>query len=873
MPYTTNDIKNIEKRWQKYWEDENTFRVEADSSKPKYYVLEMFPYPSGKIHMGHVRNYTIADVIARYKMMRGFNVLHPIGYDAFGQPAENAAIKNKTNPAQWTYRCITQMHDELKQMGFSYDWAREFSTCDAEYYKWNQWIFIKMFERGLAYKKASSVNWCPDCETTLANEEVINGACWRCQTAVCQKDLEQWYLKITQYAPSLLEDLKKLEQWPSRVRTMQENWIGKSYGVEIFFKVSAKGPSASGGKDAGETINIFTTRPDTIFGATYVVLAPEHPLVKKLTAGMPQEKEVLNFINKTANKSKSLRMSGEQRKEGVFIGRHAVNPVNNEAIPIFIGDYVLMEYGTGAIMAVPTHDQRDFEFAKYHKLPMRIVIKDPKNPLTSVENMSQAYEEEGLLVNSGEFDKIPNEEAKKKIAEWMQLKGFGKISIHWRLRDWLISRQRYWGTPIPMIYCPSCGVVPVPYHQLPVELPKDVQITGEGGSPLARVRTFVECDCPKCGKPSRRETDTMATFFDSSWYFLRFCSAHNNEEIFDKKDAQYWMPVDQYIGGIEHAILHLLYARFFTKFFKDLGLITIDEPFTRLLTQGMVLKDNEVMSKSRGNTVDPDEVLSQYGADTLRLFILFAAPPEDQLEWNSNGVEGAWRFLNRVYQIVEKRYSMTTGAGLSSSVLVGLFFGVNAKSEATKQSQDPPDVALERERNIAIKRVTQSFEEGYKFNTAISHLMVLANAIDKYKTKDMSFPLQLRFAKQSGRGNPDTAKQLLLNQAIETLVLLLSPFAPHVAEEMWRQMMGKSDSTIARVAWPGFDENALKTSTIIIAVQINGRVRAQIQVTPDMPQEELRKICLADPNVAKYAQAKAIKKFIVVPNKLVSIVV
>jgi len=885
MPYTTNDIKNIEKRWQKYWEDERTFRVETDPSKPKYYVLEMFPYPSGKIHMGHVRNYTIADVIARYKMMRGFNVLHTIGYDAFGQPAENAAIKNKTNPAQWTYQCITQMHDELKQMGFSYDWERELSTCDAEYYKWNQWIFLKMFERGLAYKKASSVNWCPGCETTLANEEVIDGVCWRCQTSVVQKDLEQWYLKITQYAPGLLEDLKKLEQWPSRVRAMQENWIGKSYGVEIFFKVSASKAGETspnqrfGGKDAGETINVFTTRPDTIFGATYVVLAPEHPLVKKLIAGTPQEKETLDFIKKTANKSKSLRMSGDQRKEGVFTGRHAVNPVNNEAIPIFIGDYVLMEYGTGAIMAVPTHDQRDFEFAKHHKLPMRMVIKDPKNPLTSVDNMSQAYEEEGLLVNSGEFNKIPNEEAKKKIAEWMHLKGFGKISIHWRLRDWLISRQRYWGTPIPMIYCPSCGVVPVPYHQLPVELPKDVEITGEGGSPLARVRTFVECACPKCGKPARRETDTMATFFDSSWYFLRFCSAHNNEEIFDKKDAQYWMPVDQYIGGIEHAILHLLYARFFTKFFKDIGLITIDEPFTRLLTQGMVLKDNEVMSKSRGNTVDPDEVLSQYGADTLRLFILFAAPPEDQLEWNSNGLEGAWRFLNRVYQMVEKRYSMTAGAGLSSSILMSLFSTVIPApssvipAKAGIQNQNDPDSTLERERNIAVKRVTQSFEEGYKFNTAISHLMVLANAIDKYKTKDMSFPneKELSFPNASV-GNPDTAKQPLLNQAIETLVLLLSPFAPHMAEEMW-QMMGKTDATIARVPWPTFDENALKTSTIIIAVQINGRVRAQIQVTPDMTQEELRKICLADPNVAKYVQAKAIKKFIVVPDKLVSIVV
>jgi leucyl-tRNA synthetase len=827
MPYTTNDIRSIESKWQKFWDARQTFRVAADPSKPKYYVLEMFPYPSGKIHMGHVRNYTIADVIARYKMMRGFNVLHPIGYDAFGQPAENAAIKNKTNPADWTYRCITQMHDELKKMGFSYDWDREFSTCDAEYYKWNQWIFIKMFERGLAFKKASSVNWCPDCETTLANEEVINGVCWRCKTPVVQKDLEQWYLKITQYAPNLLEDLKKLEQWPSRVRAMQENWIGKSYGVDISFKV----------KDSANTVNVFTTRPDTIFGATYVVLAPEHPLVKKLTAGTAQEKEALGFVEKTANKSKSLRMSGDQRKEGVFIGRHAINPVNGEVIPIFIGDYVLMEYGTGAIMAVPTHDQRDFEFAKHHQLPMRIVIEDPKHPAISVDEMSQAYEEDGRLVNSGEFNQTPNEDAKKKIAEWMQLKGFGKISIHWRLRDWLISRQRYWGTPIPMIYCDACGVVAVPYHQLPVELPKDVEITGEGGSPLAKVRSFVEVACPKCNKPSRRETDTMATFFDSSWYFLRFCSAHNAEEIFDKADAKYWMPVDQYIGGIEHAILHLLYARFFTKFLKDLGLVDCDEPFTRLLTQGMVLKDGEVMSKSRGNTVDPDEVLSQYGADTLRLFILFAAPPEDQLEWNSDGLEGSWRFLNRVYQMVEKRYV--------------------AASDAARQfqQQDEIDATLERERNNAVKRVTQSFEEGYKFNTAISHLMVLANAIDKYKFDTSTL-----------------ARQNLLNQAIETLILLLAPFAPHVAEEMW-QMMGKTESTIARVAWPTFDENALKTSTIVIAVQVNGRVRAQIQIAPDMSPEELRKICLADPNVTKYASESAIKKFIVVPNKLVSIVV
>jgi leucyl-tRNA synthetase len=813
MPYTTNDIKQIEAKWQKYWDDQKTFSVKSDPAKKKYYVLEMFPYPSGKIHMGHVRNYTIGDVIARYKMMQGFNVLHPIGYDAFGQPAENAAIKHKTDPGEWTYRCIDQMHEELKKMGFSYDWSREISTCDAEYYKWNQWIFIKMYEKGLAYKKASSVNWCPSCQTTLANEEVIDGACWRCKTEVVQKDLDQWYLKITHYAETLLEDLKQLESWPSRVRAMQDNWIGKSFGVEIYFKV----------KDSSEVITVFTTRPDTIFGATYVVLAPEHPLVKKLIAGKSQEKNVLSFIEKTANKSKSLRMSGDQRKEGVFTGIHAINPVNGESIPVYVGDYVLMEYGTGAIMAVPTHDQRDFEFARAHQLPMRIVIDNPKEPL-QLETMAKAYEDAGVLVNSKQFDGLGNEEAKEKIAKWMGESKMGKVSIHWRLRDWLISRQRYWGAPIPMIYCQDCGVVPVPYNQLPVELPKKVEITGQGGSPLNRVTDFVNAKCPKCSKPARRETDTMATFFDSSWYFLRFCSAHNDSEIFDKNEAKYWMTVDQYIGGIEHAILHLLYSRFFTKFFKDLGLIDFAEPFNRLLTQGMVLKNGEVMSKSRGNTVDPDEVISKYGADTLRLFILFAAPPEDQLEWNSDGLEGAWKFLNRVYQMVEKRYSKTPAAA--------------------------EDQTLERERHNAIKKVSQNFEEGLKFNTAVSHMMVLANAIDKSKAESST----------------------VLNQAIETLVLLLAPFTPHLSEELW-QMMGKKDVTVSKVEWPRFDESALKQDTINFAVQVNGKVRAQITAPFNVTNEQLEVMCKAEPNVAKYLEGAAIKKFIVVPKKLVSIVV
>ena len=822
MPYTTNDIKSIEAKWQKYWEDNKTFQVKVDPAKKKYYVLEMFPYPSGKIHMGHVRNYTIGDVIARYKAMRGFNVLHPIGYDAFGQPAENAAIKNKVDPADWTYRCIDLMHNDFKRMGFSYDFSREFSTCDAEYYKWNQWIFLKMAEKGLAYKKASPVNWCPSCATTLANEEVINDACWRCKTSVVQKDLEQWYLKITQYSESLLEDLKKLEQWPSRVRAMQENWIGKSFGTEIYFKV----------KDSQKTINVFTTRPDTIFGATYVVLAPEHPLVAELTKGNKEEAAVKAFVEKTAKISKSLRMSGDDRKDGVFTGRYAINPVNGREIPVWIGDYVLMEYGTGAIMAVPTHDERDFLFAREHKLSMVVVINDPKNPGIKPEEMQEAYVDEGKLVNSGDFNGVANEDAKKKISNWMARNQTGKITVQWRLRDWLISRQRYWGTPIPMIYCATCGIVPVPEKDLPVVLPKNVQITGEGGSPLAKCDEFVNVQCPKCHGKARRETDTMATFFDSSWYFLRFCSAHNDKEAFNKEEAQYWMAVDQYIGGIEHAILHLLYSRFFNKFLKDIGLVSLDEPFVRLLTQGMVLKDGDVMSKSRGNTVDPDEVLKIYGADTLRLFILFAAPPEDQLEWNSDGLEGAWKFLNRIYNMVDNRFDV--GAGLKPAPTMDL-------------SKD--DKALEFERNKAIKNVTQSFEEGFKFNTAISSVMILANAVDKYKGINAS----------------------LLNSAIETAVLLLSPITPHVCEELSAKM-GYQQS-IARVTWPSYSEEALKQDTVTIVAQINGKVRGEFVVAVNAVEADLRLLVLADARIKIYTDGKAIKKFIVVPNKLVSIVV
>jgi leucyl-tRNA synthetase len=570
-----------------------------------------------------------------------------MGFDAFGQPAENAAIKNKTKPDIWTDKCIKWMGVELKKMGFAYDWQREISTCSSDYYRWNQWIFLKMFERGLAYKKASEVNWCPECETTLADEEVVEGGCWRCSTRVEEKDLEQWFLKITEYKERLLADLKRLKDWPARVVAMQTNWIGKSSGVEIYFK----------NKDSGRIIPVFTTRADTIFGATYIVLSPEHPLVKEMIKDKPQEKEVLRFIEKVSKESKIVRTAEDVKKEGIFTGSYAINPVNQEEIPIWVADYVLMEYGTGAIMAVPTHDQRDFLFAKEHRLPMRIVIQTKDQRPKTTDQMTEAHEGDGIQVNSAQFNGLSNQEAKVKIAQWMEKEGIGKIQTHWRLRDWLISRQRYWGTPIPIIYCQKCGIVPVPYEDLPVELPKEAPFTGEGGSPLAKVKNFVNAPCPKCKSASRRETDTMATFFDSSWYFLRFCSPKADKAPFEKPEVAYWMPVDQYIGGIEHAILHLLYARFFTKFFQDLGLVNFSEPFSRLLTQGMVLKEGSVMSKSRGNIVDPDSIIQKYGADTLRLFILFAAPPETELEWDERGIEGAFRFLNRIWRILENQKS------------------------------------------------------------------------------------------------------------------------------------------------------------------------------------------------------------------------
>ncbi len=753
--------------------------------------------------MGHVRNYTIGDVTARMKMMQGYQVLHPMGFDAFGQPAENAAIKNKTKPDTWTHQCIDWAKIEMKKMGFAYDWQRELVTCDASYYRWNQWIFLKMAELGLAYKKASLVNWCPSCETTLANEEVIEGECWRCHARVAQKELAQWFLKITDYKERLLEDLAQLKDWPERVVAMQANWIGKSQGVEIYFRL----------KESKTIIPVFTTRADTIFGATYIVLAPEHPMVSELIKDKPQEKAVSQFIERVSKESKVVRASSDVKKEGVFTGSYAINPVNNETIPVWVADYVLMEYGTGAIMAVPTHDQRDFLFAKEHALPMRIVIEPLRHQVSALpETMTEAYEGDGIQVNSGQFDGLPNQEAKIKIAEWMQATGIGTIETHWRLRDWLISRQRYWGTPIPMIYCDQCGIVPVPYEDLPVELPKDAPFTGEGGSPLGKVKVFVETACPRCKGKARRETDTMATFFDSSWYFLRFCSPHHNDEPFARDEAQYWMPVDQYIGGIEHAILHLLYSRFFTKFFKDLGMITFDEPFKRLLTQGMVLKDGEVMSKSKGNTVDPDSIIKEYGADTLRLFILFAAPPETELEWDDRGIEGAFKFLNRVWRIQDNLIDIS-------------------------------DPVLKRLMHRTIKKVTDDFNE-FKFNTAIAAMMELVNAI---------------YQSQADK------------EVFSVLVRLLAPIVPHFCEELWCEL-GNAES-IAKAPWPAYDPAQLIEEMATVVVQVNGKVRSKLEVPSDISDAALKDKALSDEKVKPWIAGKAVRNCFIVPQKLVNIVV
>ena len=813
--------KEVEKKWQKLWEQNDSFAT-YENDKPKYYVLEMFPYPSGKIHMGHVRNYSIGDVIARFKKMKGYSVLHPMGWDAFGLPAENAAINHGIHPDIWTKKNIQEMKEQLDLLGISYDWNREVATCSPDYYKWTQWLFLQFYEKGLAYKKESRVNWCPSCETVLANEQVVGGECERCDSKVGKKLLNQWYFKITDYAETLLEDLEKLEGWPEKVKTMQKNWIGKSKGAEIDFVIA----------DSDKKLKVFTTRPDTIFGATYMVLAPEHPYVEEFVSGTEYEGPVNALVTKLQHMSDIERTSTDIEKEGIFIGQYCINPLSGERIPIYIANYVLIDYGTGAIMAVPAHDQRDLDFALKYNIKVTPVIQ----PIDGEFNIEkEAYDGNGVMINSQEFNGICNEEAYDKIVKVLEEKEIGKGTISYRLRDWLLSRQRYWGTPIPVIYCDDCGTVPVPESALPVELPIDVQFTGKGLSPLTTSKSFMEAKCPKCGKLGTRETDTMDTFVDSSWYFLRYADAKNSDEIFDKSKANYWMPIDQYIGGVEHAILHLLYARFFTKVIKDLELVDVGEPFKNLLTQGMVLKDGAKMSKSKGNVVSPGEIIEKYGADTARLFVLFAAPPERDLEWNDQGVEGCYRFLNRVWRLVEE-------------AIENNYFN----KVVTEESKD--DKHLKYMIHNTIKRVSEDVEDRFNFNTAISAVMELVNDLYKYK-----------------EANKDSFNGPLFKEAVSSVNILLSPFAPHMTEELW-QMLG-NEGIVYDVAWPQYDPQAIIKDEVEIVVQVNGKLRDKMMVSATVTEEELEALVLANDKIKAVLQGVTIVKVIKVPKKLVNFVV
>ncbi|GBE03204.1 leucine--tRNA ligase [bacterium BMS3Abin09] len=809
------DAEKIEKKWQEHWEDQKIFAVNEDAGQPKFYCLEMFPYPSGRIHMGHVRNYVIGDVITRYKKMKGFNVLHPMGWDAFGMPAENAAIKNKVHPSKWTFVNIEYMKGQLKKIGLVYDWDREVTTCKPDYYRWNQWFFIKMYERGLAYKKRSFVNWCPECETVLANEQVIDDGCWRCDTVVEQKELDQWFYRITDYAEELLKDADTLDGWPEKVVTMQRNWIGRSEGVEVDFDIE--------GTD--KKIKIFTTRQDTLFGATFMSIAKIHPLVAELV----QDQDVLKRIEALSD--------DPEEKEGVDTGFHAINPLTGESIPVYAANFVLMEYGTGAVMAVPAHDQRDFEFAKKYDIPIRVVVLPKDVKIVKAEDMECANEEYGILVNSGEYSGLSSNDAKEKIADYIENKNLGKRVVNYKLRDWGISRQRYWGTPIPMIYCESCGIVSVPEEQLPVELPMDAVLTGTGSSPLAGMDDFVKTKCPKCGGEAKRETDTMDTFVDSSWYFLRYCSPKSDDKPLDTAAVDHWMPVDQYIGGIEHAVLHLLYSRFFTKVIRDIGLISTDEPFKRLLTQGMVIKDGMKMSKSKGNVVDPDFLINKYGTDTVRIFCLFAAPPERDLEWSDKGVDGAYRFLKRIWAFAYNNKNLLNKEG-------------NGDKDHSELSDH--DSQLLRKTHQSIKKVTNSIERDYHFNTAIAALMELINEAYAFR--------------QAGDLDPD-----VLRFCIKQAILLISPFAPHVAEELWRAI-GEVGS-VFNEKWPVWDEDIAKEDEIQLVVQINGKVRAKLMVPAGLDDETLKEKAFAEQKIREQINGKPPRKVIVVKGRLVNIVV
>lgn len=816
------NFTEIEKKWQKKWEQEKPFKVTEDKTKEKYYVLEMFPYPSGKLHMGHVRNYSIGDVIARFKKMKGFNVLHPMGYDAFGLPAENAAIKNNAEPAKWTWGNIDEMNRQLRELGFSYDWDREVATAHPDYYKWMQWIFIQFYKKGLAYKKENPVNWCPSCQTVLANEQVVDGCCERCGTSVGKKNLSQWYFKITDYADRLLENLDTLTGWPDKVKTMQKNWIGKSNGAEVDFKI----------KDYDETLTVFTTRVDTIYGTTFMVLAPEYPTVLDMVKDTEYEAPVKEYIERCAHMNEIERTSTTNEKTGVFIGKYAINPFTGKTMPIYISDYVLMGYGTGAVMGVPAHDQRDFDFATKFGIEIIPVI-DPQDPEVDVNNLKEACAAEGILINSGEFSGMNNKEAINKIADIAAERGIGKKTVNYRLRDWLISRQRYWGTPIPMIYCEDCGWVPEKEENLPVLLPTDVEFTGKGESPLTTSKTFRDTVCPVCGKPAKREIDTMDTFLDSSWYFLRYCDARNSEKAFDKEKVDYWMNVDQYIGGVEHAILHLMYARFFQMALYDLGYVSQEEPFKNLLTQGMVIKDGAKMSKSLGNVVSPAEIIEKYGADTARLFILFAAPPERELDWSDKGVEGSYRFLNRVYRMVYD-------------------FAEKYKDVPdSREIKNDSDKKLAYQLNYTVKKVSDDIGTRFNFNTAISTIMELVNEMYRYK---------------EGQINDG-----LYGKAIKSLIIMLAPFVPHITAEMWEHL-GYEDSVHEQL-WPEYDEEALVKDTVEIVVQINGKIKERLNIAGDMSKEEMTALVVENEKIKELTEGKNVIKVIAVPGKLINIVV
>ena len=818
---------DIEAKWQKYWEENKTFKVEMDKDKPKSYVLEMFPYPSGNLHMGHVRNYSIGDVIARFRTMKGFNVLHPMGWDSFGMPAENAAIKHNIPPKKWTLENIANMTRQLKALGLSYDWDREVTTCKEDYYKWTQWFFELFYKRGLAVKKESAVNWCDTCNTVLANEQVIDSKCWRCDHEVVKKDLSQWFFKITDYADELLKDLELLPGWPERVKTMQHNWIGRSEGLEFSFEIPA----------LNDSVAVYTTRPDTAYGVTFMALAAEHPLLKKICENNPKADEINAFCDRVRNQSEIERTSSESEKEGVFTGVYCINPFTGRKVEIWVTNYVLYDYGTGAVMGVPTGDQRDWMFADKYGIE-KIVTICPIGKELKLEEMTCAYEEkEGMLVNSGEFTGMEMHKAMSAIMDKAEAEGFGKRRVNYRLRDWLISRQRYWGAPIPIIYCPHCGEVLVPEDQLPVRLPEDVSFTAGAKSPLATSEEFLHCKCPKCGADAIRETDTMDTFLCSSWYYLRYTDAHNDKMPFDKELNNYWGPVDQYIGGIEHAILHLLYSRFFVKVLRDAGLVDYDEPFSNLLTQGMVIKDGAKMSKSLGNVVSPEEILSKYGADTARLFILFAAPPERELEWSDQGVEGSFRFLNRIWRIVQ-----AFEAVLAQKV-----------TEYDHSNLSEADKDLRRVLHSSIKKVTNDIETRFNFNTAISTMMELVNALYAYKEA----------VKEPNAG--------LIYEAISDLIKMMSPFVPHITEELWRGAID-ANSSVHEQSWPECDEEALKVDNVEIVLQVNGKVRGHLTVPAEATKEELEKIAMADANVQAHIGDATVRKVICVPGRLVNIV-